>query len=108
MSFALHSVLSTFVSESGISFWFSSRDTNALMAKNISEVRQRGYVRTYWHLGRKAASMMAPEAPSFFPVKSTLVMEVSMVTGGPSSVLRRVTTTMPEKVNFSNAPFVVL
>ena len=34
-----------------------SRLVNALMAKNISGLGQRGYSRTYWHLGRKAATM---------------------------------------------------
>ena len=50
------------------------------MAENISGVGQRGYSCTYWHLGRKAASMMAPEASKTFPLKSALVMDVSMVT----------------------------
>ena len=55
--------------------------TIALMAKNISGVGQRGYSCTYWHLGRKAASMMAPEAMRYFPLKLASVMEVSIVTG---------------------------
>jgi hypothetical protein len=33
------------------------------------------------HLGRKAESMMAPDAPRYFPLKSASTMEVSMVTG---------------------------
>ena len=81
------------------------RDANALMADGEKYIRggTEGIFLTYWHLGRKAASMMALEAPSFFLLKSASVMEVSMVTGGPSFL-----PTMPEKVNFSNAPFVVL
>ena len=39
---------------------------------------------TYWHLGRKAASMMAPETPSSLPLKSASTIDVSIVTGGPS------------------------
>ena len=42
--------------------------------------------------------MMAPETPSVLPLKSASVMEVSMVTGGPS-----LPCTMPEKVNFASA-----
>ena len=60
------------------------RLVNALMAENISGVGQRGYSCTYWHLGRKAASMMAPEASKSFPLKSALVMDVSMVTASLS------------------------
>jgi hypothetical protein len=48
------------------------------------------------HLGRNAATMMAPEEPRPFPLKSALVMEASMVTGAESS-------SPPLKVNFESA-----
>jgi hypothetical protein len=35
---------------------------------------------TYVHFWRHAESIIAPDAPSFFPLKSASVMEVSMVT----------------------------
>ena len=43
--------------------------------------RTEGYSCTYLHLGRKAPSMMAPEACKPLPLKSASVMELSMVTG---------------------------
>ena len=43
--------------------------------------RTEGYSCAYWHLGRKAVSMMAPETPKPLSLKSALVMEASMVTG---------------------------
>ena len=46
--------------------------------------RTEGCSCTYLHLGRKAASMIAPEAPRCFPLKSASVIEASMVTGGAS------------------------
>ena len=58
--------------------------------------RTEGYSCTYWHLGRKAASMMAPEASKVFPLKSASVMELSMVTG-------LLYLSSPLKVNFTNA-----
>jgi hypothetical protein len=42
---------------------------------------ERGYSATYLHLGRKAAAMIAPDAPRYFPPKSASTMEVSIVTG---------------------------
>ena len=39
----------------------------------------------YWHLGRKAASMIAPEACSHLPLNLPSVIDVSMVTGSLSS-----------------------
>jgi hypothetical protein len=47
------------------------------------------------HLGRKAESMMAPDAPRPFPLKSATAMVVSMVTDMLSS--------SPLKTNFANA-----
>ena len=35
---------------------------------------------TYWHLGRKAATIIAPEAPNSLPLKSASVMVAFMVT----------------------------
>jgi hypothetical protein len=49
----------------------------------LADVR-RGYSDTYVHLGRKAAAMIAPDAPRHFPPKSASTMEVSMVTGSLS------------------------
>ena len=46
----------------------------------ISKGGSEEYSCTYWHLGRKAASMMAPEAPKYLLLKSASVMEVSIVT----------------------------
>jgi hypothetical protein len=43
---------------------------------------QRGYRQgTYVHLGRKAASTLAPEGPSSFQLRSAEIMEISMVAG---------------------------
>jgi hypothetical protein len=42
------------------------------------QARVRG---TYVHLGRKAASTLAPEGPSCFLLRSAETMEISMVTG---------------------------
>ena len=39
-----------------------------------------GGVETYWHLGRKAATIIAPETPSCLPLKSASIMTVFMVT----------------------------
>ena len=39
-----------------------------------------GYSCTYLHLGRKAATIIEPEAPSILPLMSALVMELSIVT----------------------------
>ena len=39
-----------------------------------------GSIFTYWHLGRKAAIMIAPEAPSCLPPRSAWVMPAFMVT----------------------------
>jgi hypothetical protein len=36
---------------------------------------------TYVHLGRKAASTLAPEGPRSFPLRSAEIMEISMVAG---------------------------
>ena len=36
---------------------------------------------TYVHLGRKAASTLAPEGPRSFPLRSAETMEISMVAG---------------------------
>ena len=36
---------------------------------------------TYMHLGRKAASTLAPEGPSSFLLRSAEIMEISMVAG---------------------------
>ena len=42
--------------------------------------------------------MMAPETPSILPLKSASSIDVSIVTGDPSSP-----STWPENVNFANA-----
>ena len=42
--------------------------------------RTEGYSCTYLHLGRKAATIIEPEAPSILPLMSALVMELSIVT----------------------------
>jgi hypothetical protein len=47
---------------------------------------KRGYPDTYVHLGRKAAAMIAPDVPRYFPPKSASTMEVSIVTGLLSSL----------------------
>jgi hypothetical protein len=51
---------------------------------------------TYWHFGRKPASMVAPDIPRHLLLKSTLVMMVSMVTG-------LLDASLPLKVNFKSA-----
>jgi hypothetical protein len=53
------------------------------------------YQSTYWHFGRKAATIMPPDTPSVLPLKSASVMVVSIVTG---SLLLS-----PLKVNVDNA-----
>ena len=53
----------------------------ALMANEYQGQTGNILEHTYWHLGRKAASMMAPEACRSLPLKSASVMDVSMVTG---------------------------
>ena len=55
----------------------------------------------------KAASMMAPEAPRCFPLKSASVIEASMVTGGASFQLPVSIYCSPLMVNFTNALMVV-
>jgi hypothetical protein len=47
-------------------------------------------------LGRKAESMMAPDTPRCFPLKSATAMAVSIVTG-------LLLPKWPLKVNFANA-----
>jgi hypothetical protein len=47
----------------------------------VSADARRGYSRTYVHLGRKAATMMAPDAPRPLALKSASAMEISIVTG---------------------------
>ena len=42
--------------------------------------RTEGYSCTYLHLGRKAATIIAPEATSILSLMSALVMELSIVT----------------------------
>jgi hypothetical protein len=54
------------------------------------------YQSTYWHFGRKAATIMPPDTPSALPLKSASVMVVSMVTGLLSLLC-------PLKVNVDNA-----
>jgi hypothetical protein len=59
----------------------------------VSADIRRGYSRTYMHLGRKAAAMIAPDTPRPFPSKSASTIGVSMVTGSLSEL-------SPLNVNF--------
>jgi hypothetical protein len=52
----------------------------ALLSEGVSADARRGYSGTYVHLGRKAATMLAPDLPRPFALKSASVMEISMVT----------------------------
>jgi hypothetical protein len=55
---------------------------NALLLEGVSADARKGYSGTYVHLGRKAATMIAPDVPRPFALTSATVMEISMVTGG--------------------------
>ena len=57
-----------------------------MMAKQASG-SDRGYFCTYWHLGRKAATIIAPEARSSLPLKSASVMLVLRVTVSPNMMV---------------------
>ena len=59
----------------------------------VSQMVYPDGVATYWHLGRRAATIIAPEAPSCLPLKSASVIMVFMVTAFVSP-----------KVMLSNAP----
>jgi hypothetical protein len=53
----------------------------ALLSEGVSVDVKRRYSDTYVHLGRKAATMIAPDAPRHFLPKFAFTMEVFMVTG---------------------------
>ena len=70
----------------------------AVLAHGQEPGTRRIYIqgRTYWHLGTNAATMIAPETPSFRLPKVASLIEVSMAIGSLSSL-------SPRKVNFVNA-----
>jgi hypothetical protein len=61
------------------------RDDMALLSEQVSADGGRGYLfgqaGTHVHVGKKAESIMAPDARRLFPLKSASVMDVSIVTG---------------------------
>ena len=78
------------------------RSVNALMVVwtvlGVSKKYKRGYSRTYWHLGRNAAAMIAPEAPSCLSLRSAAVMSTFIVTAclSPKMMLVNATATLVE------------
>jgi hypothetical protein len=68
------------------------------LSEGVSVDVKRGYSDTYVHLGRKAATMIAPDTPRHFLLKSASTTEVSMVTGSLYSLLS------PLNVNVDMAP----
>jgi hypothetical protein len=64
--------------------------------KSVSSDKYTGVFTTYWHFGRKPASMIAPDMPRHLLLKPASVMRVCMVTGLLVSLL-------PLKVIFKSA-----
>ena len=64
---------------------------------SVSKKYNTGYSHTYWHLGRNAAAMIAPEALSCLPLRSASVMSAFIVTA-----------CLSPKVIVANAPLAVL